>query len=190
MTTATYTRSGNAVTVSSVAHGMTVGRFVYCKFTTGTAVTGAYQVLAAPTADTFVVASATSGTIASSAVIWGPCGNNAAQLAVTTAAATSQPNASTTITITPSGGHSFAVENIIFIKWAAGAAQTDGFFRVASVSTTVSFTVVGSTNGTGSTRNSTCDYANEGTYNRASTTGGTATVTTPVPHNLSSNQQI
>ena len=190
MTTATYTRSGNAVTVTSVAHGMTVGRWVYCKFTTGTATSGPLQVLAVPTADTFLVASPTSGTIASSAVVWGPCGNNADQLSVTTAAATSQANASTTITITPSGGHSFAVENIIFIKWAAGAAQTDGFFRVATVSTTVSFTVVGANNGTGSTRNSTCDYYNEGTYDRGSTTGSTSTVTTPNPHNLSSGQQI
>lgn len=60
-TAATYSQSTTTITVTSTAHGLTVGALVYLNFTTGTATSGSYTVATAAT-NSFTVTSATSAT--------------------------------------------------------------------------------------------------------------------------------
>jgi lambda family phage minor tail protein L len=66
--TATYTRSGTTITVTSTAHGIAAGDRVYLDFTSGTAADGFYTVATAAT-NTFTVASGTSGTTSGNVTI-------------------------------------------------------------------------------------------------------------------------
>lgn len=60
-TAATYSQATTTITVTSTAHGLAVGDYVYLSFTTGTATTDTY-VVATSAANTFTVTSATSAT--------------------------------------------------------------------------------------------------------------------------------
>lgn len=59
--TATYSRSGTTITVTSTAHGYVAGDKAWLDFTSGTATDGFYTVVTAAT-NTFTVTSGTSGT--------------------------------------------------------------------------------------------------------------------------------
>ena len=57
----TYSRTGTTVTVTRNSHGLSSGEDIYLNFTTGTAVTGIYNIVSATT-NTFTVTTAASGT--------------------------------------------------------------------------------------------------------------------------------
>jgi hypothetical protein len=61
---ATYSRTGTTVTVALAAHGHLAGHVVYCNFISGGALDGIYAITGVPTADTFTLTTAASGTIA------------------------------------------------------------------------------------------------------------------------------
>ena len=58
----TYARSGNTVTVTDAAHGLTVGMKAKIDFTSGAGTDATYAIQTVPTADTFTVTDAASGT--------------------------------------------------------------------------------------------------------------------------------
>jgi predicted phage tail protein len=60
-TAATYSQATTTITVTSTAHGLAVGDYVYLNFTTGTATDGTFVVATSAT-NTFTVTSATSAT--------------------------------------------------------------------------------------------------------------------------------
>jgi predicted phage tail protein len=60
-TAGTYSQSGTTITVTSTAHGLLAGDYVYLDFTSGTATDGTY-VVATAAANSFTVTSATSAT--------------------------------------------------------------------------------------------------------------------------------
>lgn len=64
-----YSRTGTTITVTSTAHGLSVGNTVYLDFTSGGAVDGSFTVVSAPTADTFTVTSGTSGSTSGSVLV-------------------------------------------------------------------------------------------------------------------------
>ncbi len=60
----TYSRTLTTVTVTSTAHGHLTGHVVFIDFTSGGALDGLYTITGTPTADTYTVTTAASGTIA------------------------------------------------------------------------------------------------------------------------------
>jgi len=66
---ATYSRTGTTVTVTLAAHGYLTGHVVYCNFTSGGALDGIYTITGVPTADTFTLTTAASGTIAAGSTL-------------------------------------------------------------------------------------------------------------------------
>lgn len=66
---ASYTRSGNVVTVTSTSHGLTTGTVIYLEFTTGGALSGFYSVTVTG-ANAFTVTTGASGTISTSSVTY------------------------------------------------------------------------------------------------------------------------
>ena len=69
----TYARSSTTVTITSTAHGLSVGDEVICDFTSGAATDGFYTVASVGDANTFTITDAASGTIsAGETVTWQP----------------------------------------------------------------------------------------------------------------------
>ncbi len=66
---ATYSRTGTTVTVTLVGHGYLTGHVVYCNFTSGGALDGIYTITGVPTANTFTLTTAASGTIAAGSTL-------------------------------------------------------------------------------------------------------------------------
>lgn len=66
---ATYSRTLTTVTVTLVGHGYLAGHYVYCDFITGGALDGLYIITGVPTADTFTLTTAASGTIAAGSTL-------------------------------------------------------------------------------------------------------------------------
>lgn len=66
---ATYSRTGTTVTVTLAAHGYLTGHVVYCNFTSGGALDGTYTITGVPTADTFTLTTAASGSIAAGSTL-------------------------------------------------------------------------------------------------------------------------
>ena len=59
---ATYAQSGTTITITKSGHGYSVGSNVEITFSTGTAVTGNYEIITVPTSSTFTVTASTSAT--------------------------------------------------------------------------------------------------------------------------------
>ena len=59
---ATYSQSGNTITITKTAHGYVAGSFVIVDFTSGTGVDGEYEIQTVPNANTFTLTSTTSQT--------------------------------------------------------------------------------------------------------------------------------
>jgi len=68
-TSGTYSQSGTTITVTKVNHGYDTSDAVYLSFTSGTAVSGFFQVASTPTADTFTVTASGSLTTSGNVVI-------------------------------------------------------------------------------------------------------------------------
>ena len=66
---ATYSRTGTTVTVTLAGHGYLAGHVVYCNFTSGGALDGTYTITGVPTADTFTLTTAASGSIAAGSTL-------------------------------------------------------------------------------------------------------------------------
>ena len=59
---ATYAQSGTTIIITKSGHGYSVGSNVEITFSTGTAVTGNYEIITVPTSSTFTVTASTSAT--------------------------------------------------------------------------------------------------------------------------------
>lgn len=59
---ATYNQAGTTLTVTLASHGLGVGKQVYLNFTSGSAASGTYSVVSAPTQNTFTVSRASATT--------------------------------------------------------------------------------------------------------------------------------
>ena len=59
---ATYAQSGTTITITKSGHGYSVGSNVEITFSTGTAVTGNYEIVTVPTSGTFTVTASSSAT--------------------------------------------------------------------------------------------------------------------------------
>ncbi len=59
---ATYAQSGTTITITKSGHGYSVGSNVEITFSTGTAVSGNYEIITVPTSSTFTVTASTSAT--------------------------------------------------------------------------------------------------------------------------------
>lgn len=66
---ATYTRSGNILTVSYANHGVSTGKTVHLAITSGGATSGDYAVVSAPDANTFTVTDPVSGGVSGSVTV-------------------------------------------------------------------------------------------------------------------------
>lgn len=66
---ATYSRTGTTVTVTLANHGYLAGHLQYHDFTSGGALDGLYKITGVPTADTYTLTTAASGSIAAGSTV-------------------------------------------------------------------------------------------------------------------------
>lgn len=136
MTTATYTRSGTTVTVTSPDHNLVVGDVIYADFTTGGALDGTYTITAV-SGSTFTFSTVASGTITTSNVNW-----------LRTESAT-YSQTGTVITVTKTS-HGYAVGKVIGLAFVGSNAPADKSYTIETVPTANTFTVAGNTSVNGS----------------------------------------
>lgn len=139
-TSATYARAGATVTITKTAHGLVVGDVVEVDFITGGALSGIYAVATVPTADTFTITTAASGTIAGGSI----CAF-AAMPAFASVAAT-YARTGTTVTVSKAA-HGLAVGDSVLCDFTSGGALDD-VYTVASVPDADSFTFATVASGT------------------------------------------
>lgn len=132
---ATYTRALTIVTITKVAHGRAVGDSVEATFLTGGALNGIYTVATVPTADTYTVVTAASGTIATSSCSYVP---------ITVAATYARALTVTTVTKV---AHGRAVGDIVLCDFKVGG-EIDGLYQIQTVPTADTFTLKSTVSGT------------------------------------------
>ena len=128
---ATYTMSGNTITVALLGHGLLVGNPVYLLITSGGATNGLYTVAAVPDTGHFAVGT-TDGAVHS-----GNC-------LIPKLTAGGYTQSGTTINVSITGNHCLRVGDRVYLNFTAGSAS-DGPYSVAAVPDTTHFTVATAT---------------------------------------------
>jgi len=124
----TYSQSGNVITVSNSNHGLAVGYQIYLTAIAGGAHSGLYTVQSVPSSSTFTLTATDSGTRSGTCVFPEWDSNTLDQT-------------DTNITITTSSPHCLAAGNNVYIAFPAGSSQSNGVFKVISVSGPFQFNI-------------------------------------------------
>jgi Protein of unknown function (DUF1800)/PA14 domain/CHRD domain/Bacterial TSP3 repeat/Putative Ig domain len=117
----TYGQSANVITVTNSNHGLAVGYQIYLTTTSGGAQSGIYIVQSVPSSSIFTLTASDSATRSGTCLFPSWDGSTLDQ---------SQTN----ITVTTSAPHCLAAGNIVYVVFPVGSPQTNGVFKVASVS--------------------------------------------------------
>jgi hypothetical protein len=117
----TYGQSANAITVTNSNHGLAVGYQIYLAATSGGAHSGIYTVQSVPSSSVFTLTAPDSTTRSGSCLFPEWDGSTLDQT-------------DTNIIVTTSAPHGLAVGNNAYVVFPVGSPQTNGVFKVASVS--------------------------------------------------------
>jgi hypothetical protein len=117
----TYSQSGNIVTVTNSNHGLLAGYQIYLTATSGGALSGVYTVQSVPNNSVFKLMAPDSATRSGNCLFpkWGDC---------------TLDQSNTNITVTTSGPHCLAAGNSVYVVFPVGSSQSNGVFRIASLS--------------------------------------------------------
>jgi uncharacterized protein (DUF1800 family) len=124
----TYIQSGNVLTVSNANHGLAAGNQIYLTATSGGAQSGIYVVQAAASSSEFTLTAPDSATRAGNCIfpIW-----DTSTIVQTY----------TNITVTTTAPHCLAVGNNVYMVFPTGNLNSNGVFKVVSVSGPFQFNI-------------------------------------------------
>jgi hypothetical protein len=117
----TYSQSGNIITVSNSNHGLLVGYQIYLTATSGGAHSGIYTVQSVPSSSMFTLTASDSANRSGTCLfpMWD---------------SSTLDQSDTNITVTTTSPHCLAVGNNVYMVFPAGTPQSNGVFKVVSVS--------------------------------------------------------
>jgi uncharacterized protein (DUF1800 family) len=117
----TYSQSGNIITVSNSNHGLLPAYQIYLTATSGGAHSGIYTVQSVPNSSLFTLTATDSATRSGSCLfpMWD---------------GTTLDQTDTNITVTTSAPHCLAVGNNVYLVFPTATPQSNGVFKVVSVS--------------------------------------------------------
>ena len=124
----TYSQLGNVITVTNSNHGLVAGYQIYLDVTSGGAHSGIYTVQSVPSSSVFTLTAPDSVARSGNCVFpqWD--------------GSTLDSN-TTNITVTTTGPHCLAVGNNVYMAFPAGNPQSNGVFKVVSVSGPFQFSI-------------------------------------------------
>ena len=121
VSTATYGQSGNVITVTNSNHGLAAGYQIYLTATSGGLRSGVYTVQSVPSSSAFTLTASDSGARSGTCLYPRWDGSTLDQT-------------DTNITVTTSAPHCLAAGNSVYVVFPVGSPQTNGVFKITSVS--------------------------------------------------------